>query len=121
MFKHNFEKEKQKFQWQLESIKCFLSNPNFGLNIICFSETRLNDLNIDNSNYELPNYVSVHQIRNHYKGGGVSVNIHKNFEFKIRNDLSINSKDIESISVTLCMKKGGTIYLMLSIDHPTAK
>ena len=50
-------------------------------------------------NQLLPNYVHVHQIRNHYKGGGISVYIHKNFEFKIRNDLSINSKDIESIDV----------------------
>ena len=79
----------------------FLSNLNFSLSIICFSETWLNDSNVDNSNYELPNCVSVHKIRNHYKGGGVSVYIHKNFEFKIRNDLSISSKDIESIGVEL--------------------
>ena len=77
----------------------FLSNLNFSFSIICFPETWLNDSNVDNSNYELPNYVSVHHIRNHYKGGGVSVYIHKNFKFKIRNDLSINSKDIESIGV----------------------
>ena len=45
----------------------------------------------------------------------------KSLEFKIRNDLSINSKDIESMSVELLCEKGGTLYLMLSIDHPTAK
>ena len=52
----------------------------------------------------MPNYVSVHQIRihyKHYKGGGVSVYTNKNFEFKIRNDLNINSKDIKSIDVEL--------------------
>ena len=65
----------------------------------------MNDSNVDNSNYELLNYVSVHQIRNHYKGGGVSVYIHKNFEFEIRNDLSINCKDIESIGVELLHEK----------------
>ena len=75
----------------------FSSNLNFSFSLICFSETWLNDSNVDNSNYELPHCVSVHQIRNHYKGGGVSVNIHKNFEFKIKNDLSINNKDIELI------------------------
>ena len=64
-----------------ESFKIFLSNLNFSFSIICFSETWLNDSNLDNSNYELPNYVGVHQIKNHYKGGGVSVYIHKNFEF----------------------------------------
>ena len=42
-----------------ENLKSFLSNLNFILSIICFSETWLNDLNVDNSNYELPNYVSV--------------------------------------------------------------
>ena len=69
----------------------------------------------------MPNYVSVHQIRNHYKGGGVSVYIHKNFEFKIRNNLSINSKDIESIGVEPLYEKRGTLYLMLPIDHLAAK
>ena len=99
----------------------FLSNLNLSFSIICFSKTWLNYSNVDNPNYELLNYVSVHQIKNHYKGGGVSVYIHKNFEFKIRNDVSINSEDIESISVELLYEKGGTLYLMLSIDHPTAK
>ena len=47
----------------------FLSNLNFIFSIICFSETWVNDLNVDNSNYELSNYVSVNQIRNRYKGG----------------------------------------------------
>ena len=49
--------------------KIFLSNLNFSFSIICFSETWLNDSNEDNSNYELPNYVNVHQTRNHYKEG----------------------------------------------------
>ena len=88
-----------------ENFKMFLSNLNLSFSIICFSETWLNDSNVDNSNYELPNYVSVHQIRNSYKGGGISVYIHKNFEFKIRTDLSINSKDIESIGMELPYEK----------------
>ena len=88
-----------------ENFKTFLSNLNFSFSIICFSETCLNESNVDNSNYELSNYVSVYQIRNHYKGGGVSVYILKNFKFKIRNDLSINSKDIESNDVELLHEK----------------
>ena len=79
----------------------FLSNLNFSYNIICFFETWLNDSNEDNSNYELLNNASV----NHYKGDRVSVYIHNNFEFKTRNDLSINCKDIESILVELLRKK----------------
>ena len=52
-----------------KNFKIFLSNLNFSFSIICFSETWLNDSNEDNSNYELQNYVNVHQTRNHYKGG----------------------------------------------------
>ena len=104
-----------------ENLKMFLLNLNFSFSIMCFSETWLNDSNVDNSNYELPNYVKVHQIRNHYKGSGVLLYIHKNFEFKIRNDLSITRKNVNQLVWNFCMKKGGTIYLMLSIDHPTAK
>ena len=44
----------------------------------------------------------MHQIRNHYKGDGVSIYIHKNFQFKIRNDISINCKDIALVSVKQC-------------------
>ena len=126
----------------------------------------------------IANYVSLHLCHKGRGGGGCSVYIHKNFEFKIRNDLSINSKDIESIGVELLcekrrntlfnviyrppnskiepfenflkilfnknenfnknyhiaensnlnlldhyksMKKGGTLYLLLPINHPTAK
>ena len=50
----------------------------------------------------------------------------------IKSRLSTNEtrsieKDIESIKIlnqsvwNFCVKKGGTLYLMLSIDHPTAK
>ena len=53
----------------------------------------------------MQNYVSVHEIRNHYKGGAVSVYIYKNFEFKIRNDFRINCKDTESISMELLHEK----------------
>ena len=81
----------------------------------------MNDSNIDNSNYELPNYVSVHQIRNHYKGGGVSVYIHKNFEFKIRSDLSINSKNIESIGVELLQEKRRNTLFNVVYRPPNAK
>ena len=47
----------------------FLSNLNFNFSIICFSKTWLNDSIVDNSKYELPNYVRISQIRIRYKGG----------------------------------------------------
>ena len=88
-----------------DNFKLFLSSLNYCFSIICFSETWLNDRNVDNSNYKLPNYISIHQIRTHSRGGGVSIYIHKGFEFKIRNDLSINCKDVESLGVELLHDK----------------
>ena len=88
------------------NFKMFFSNLSFSFSIICLSETDwLNESNVDTSIYELPNYVSVHQIRIHYEGGEVPVYTHKNFQFKIRNDLSINRKDIESSVVELLHEK----------------
>ena len=46
----------------------FLSILNFSVSVICFSETLLNDSNVDNTIYEIPNYISVNQIRAHHKG-----------------------------------------------------
>ena len=69
----------------------------------------------------MPNYVTVHQIRNHYKGGGISVYIHKNFKFKIRNGLSINSKNIESIGVELLHEKRRNILFNVVYGPPSSK
>ena len=103
------------------NFKRFLSNLIFGFSIICFSEAWLDDSNVDNSNYELPNYVSVHQIRNHYKGGGVSVYILKNLEFKIRDDLSINFKDIESVGVKILHAKRRNSLFNVVYRPPNSK
>ena len=51
-----------------DNFKLFLSSLNCKFSIICFSETWLNDQNVDNSNYELPNYSSIHQVRPHSRG-----------------------------------------------------
>ena len=104
-----------------ENFKMFLLNLNFSFSIICFSEIWLNDSNVDNSNCDLPNYVNVHQTRNHHKGGGVSVYIHKNFQFKIRNDPSINGKDIESIDVELLYEKRRNTLLNIVYRPPNSK
>ena len=68
--------------------------------MICFSETWLNDdtLSTSRSLYKLPNYKSIHQVRNYSKGGGVSIYINKSLNFKLRQNLSINSRDVELLS-----------------------
>ena len=84
----------------------FLNSINFTFSIICFSETWLDETNsTENSLYELPNYMSKHQVRSDRRGGGVSIYVHKTFDLKVRSDLSINNKDIESISVEISSNK----------------
>ena len=48
----------------VENFKMFLNSINFRFSIICFSEAWLNETNsTDSSLYELPNYISKHQVR----------------------------------------------------------
>ena len=80
-------------------LKNFLSTLNYNFSFICFSETWLDETNNENSNYELPSYYSIHQIRNNRKGGGASRYIKKAMNFKIKYDLSISCKDMESLCI----------------------
>ena len=66
----------------------------------------------DLSLYDLPNYKGIHQVRNYSKGGGVSLYINKSLNFKLRPDLSISSRDIESLSrEILFYKERNTLYM----------
>ena len=63
---------------------------------------------------ELPNCASIHQVKNHSKGGGVSIHINKSLNCKLRTDLSINSLDVESLSIEiLCDKEQNTLINVL--------
>ena len=89
-----------------KNFKMSLNSINFTFSIICFSETWLDETNsTENSSYELPNYMSKHQVRSDRRGGGVSIYVHKTFDFKVRSNLSINNKGIESISVEISSNK----------------
>ena len=55
------------------------------------------------------------------KEGDVSVYIYNNFEFKNRNDFSINSKDIESISVELLYEKRRNTLFNVVYRPPNGK
>ena len=54
---------------------------------------------------ELPNYKSIHQVRNYRKGGGVSIYVNKSLNFKLRPDLSIKSWYVESLSIEILFYK----------------
>ena len=58
-----------------DNFKLFFSSLAFTFSVICFSKTWLDE--VGNSLYELPSYISKHQVRDDDKGGGVSIYIHK--------------------------------------------
>ena len=89
---------------------------NFNFSVICFSETWLYDdtLATSRSLYELPNYKSIHQVRNYSKRGGVSIYINKSLNSKSRPDLSINSREVESLSIEILFdKERNTLIIVL--------
>ena len=87
---------------------------NFYFNLICFLEAWLDSetLSTSCSLHELPNYKSIHQVRNYSKGGGVSIYIKKSLNFKLRPDLSINSQDAQPLSI-LFYKEQNTLINVL--------
>ena len=85
-----------------ENFKLFFSTLGYSFSVICFSETWLDDTD-SNSLYELPNYISKHQIRDDRKGGGVSFYIHNSLSFRVLPNLCINSTDIESLSIEISL------------------
>ena len=84
------------FHLNIRSVKNFYGNFNFFLSslncnfsVIYFWETWLDEktLSTSRSLYELPNYKSIHQVRNYSKPGGVSIYINK------KNDNRFNNRD----------------------------
>ena len=64
-----------------DNFKLFFSSLAFSFSVICFSETWLDE--VGNSLYELPNYISKHQVRDDCKMEGVSIYIHNSSNFKV--------------------------------------
>ena len=66
-------------------------------------ETWCDDLN--NFTNDLPNYTSSNQKGSDHKGGRVSVYIHNSLNLKTRPDLSVNCRDIESLTLEIISEK----------------
>ena len=91
----------------------------FSFSVICFSETWFDDL--DNSAYDLLNYISKHQVRSDRRGGGVSVYIHSSLKFKEKLDLSIISKDIETLTLEILFDKTHNILVNVLYRPPVGQ
>ena len=81
----------------------------------------LDETNNENSNYELPGYYSIHQIRNNRKEGGISIYIKKVLNFKIKDDLSINCKDVESLCIELLFENKCNTLMNVLYRPPNGK
>ena len=84
--------------------------------LACFSETWFDD--VDNSAYDLPNYISKHQVRSDRGGGGVSIYIHSSLKFKERPDISIISKGIETLTLQISSDKTCNILVNVLYRPP---
>ena len=85
-----------------EAFQDFYKSSNTKFSIICVIETWANDSNINqNSLFQLEGYIPAHQIRKSRKGRGIVIFIRDLLLYKLRNDLSINCEDIESLFIEI--------------------
>lgn len=96
----------------------FLHTLKHTFTVIALSETWLSEDTKDF--FKLTNYQSCHYVRQARPGGGVSLFIHNDFEFQLRNDLILNSenREIESLFVELAGTSGGKNVIIGVIYRP---
>ena len=102
-----------------DNFKFFFSTLGFPFNVICFSETWLDE--VGNSLFELRNYISKHQVRDDCKGGRISMYIHNSLSFKVLSNLCINSVDIESLSIELSLDNKRSTFVNVLYIPPNGK
>ena len=89
----------------LNKLDNFFSNLNLDFQILGISESWLNESNKDL--YNLDGYVAEHNCRSGRTGGGVSLYIKQNVHYFLRNDLSFQNKNIESLFIEIEMDQFG--------------
>ena len=87
--------------------------------MIYFSETWLDE--VGNLLYELPNYVSKHQVRDDRKGGGVSTYIHSSLCFNVLSNLCINFVHIDFLSIELSLDNKHSTFVNVLYRLPNGK
>ena len=83
---------------------------------IIFTETwlTLHDIDI----YKIPNYTSIHTIRNNKRGGGVAIYINNNINFNILHNLTFTIDNLIDIcTIELIYNNTNIILSSIYIDH----
>ena len=86
----------------------FLFQISFKFKLICLTETwsQVDTEVIINSKFQLPDYTTIHQLRNKVqkRGGGTCCFIHNSLMFKERKDLSVNDENNETLYIEIINK-----------------
>ncbi|XP_065681417.1 uncharacterized protein LOC136095111 [Hydra vulgaris] len=100
-------------QKNFESLKQLLYKIGIKFQIICLSETWCKDKNIENnSNFQLPNYKVIHQVRaSNKEGGGLCIYIKNSILFKVKPNLSSTTNDYESLCIEIINKTSKNIVI----------
>ena len=69
----------------------------------------------------MSNYISKPQARSDRRGAGVSIYIHNFLKFKERSDLSINNKDIESLTLEILSDKTRDVLVNVLYRPPVGQ
>ena len=83
----------------LHSLEVLLSNLSIKFSVIGLSETWFTELNLHH--YGINSYNCEHKIRQERRGGGVSLFIDDNIDYKIRSDLDVLNDNVESIFIEI--------------------
>ena len=59
-----------------------------------------------------------HQVRNYSKWRAVSININKSLNFKLKPELSINNRDVESLSIEILLEKEWSSLINILYSPP---
>ena len=104
------------------NFKYMLSMLKYEFKVICITETWCNDENMStNSNFQLPNYSIIHQMRADHAGGGICMFIHNSLSYKLRADLSKNDADCESLCIELSNRTTKNIIVNTFYRQPAGK
>ena len=72
--------------------------------------------------YQLPNYVSIHQVRKNGRAdSGITRNIfiHKELIYNVRHDISVNNEDIEAVCLIIINQKSKNIFINTIYRQPS--
>ena len=95
----------RKLQKNFDSLFNLLMTLKSEFKVICITEIWCSDNAMNHNLFELRQYKSIHQVRRTGKGGGIAVFPHESLTFNIRQDLSVNNADTETLCIEIINKK----------------